>query len=84
MSPLERVLAIADDGIAEREIGQILEHYAWFLDRFSGSKEDSRLWVGSQDNWMDARARGVLFGDAVYKLLTRLGENSSLFRYLIV
>jgi hypothetical protein len=84
LTPYERMSAVKD-GSGESDVVQTaIDNYAWFLETFSGSKDDSLRIVSDKPQWIDARARGAGFAESMKCVLFALGDESALFRFLLV
>ena len=84
LTPFERLDAIRKSGAEPEAVGLVIQNYAWFLERFSGGREDSLKIVGERDAWLDARTRGSQFAASMSELLASLGQETALYRFLIV
>ncbi|TDP99353.1 MULTISPECIES: nucleotidyltransferase domain-containing protein [unclassified Leifsonia] len=84
LSPLQRMLEIRDGCDEPAIVDAAVENYAWFLENFAGSKEDSYSAIADKSFWIEARARGAEFAESMGGVLAYLGRESALYRFLLV
>lgn len=84
-SPLERMLAVAEDSPRTRErVGALVDLYATFLG-FSGRPESQvTADLERDDVWAEFEKRSVMFGTEMHRLVTGLAAQTAVERFLLV
>ena len=84
-SPQERLRNIAEsEPAAEPDVTASLELYEWFLQATGKPKPDVLQWMGKQSNRDEAFTHAAAFGDAVFRILQHVGDESAVMRYLAI
>lgn len=85
LSPLERILEIADARPATQDvIGELLEQYAWFLEHTDADKPTVEAYFADGENYDVGRERGTDFGDLMGRLIDEIGGGTTLHRFLLI
>jgi hypothetical protein len=84
LTPFERLEVVGSSNTESVLVEKVLHRYAWFLDNVPSARGDAIAWIGDDDNMAEARGHGAVFGESVAVLLEALGQESPLYRFLLV
>jgi hypothetical protein len=85
LSPLERVLEIADNAPTTTPCIQgLLNEYSWFLETTDRDKSETEEFFANDNNYKEGRRRGELFGSHMAQLIDAVADGSPLKRYLLI
>jgi hypothetical protein len=84
-STTDRLLLIAEDD--ERQVAlvqELLEDYAWFLERTGRPEPEVLEWISDRQKRNEAFEKGRAFGQKMHKLVLDVSGKNGLTRYLLV
>lgn len=85
LTPIERMQEIAGSRADATPLVQtLLDDYAWFLEAMGGDRGTTADFVADDDNYREARSRGVAFGNAMGDLVERISADTAMQRYLLI